>query len=59
MKTTVWQIGCDQFCVGVTCDEDLKIIDGPPLVRKFIGQHVNRLRNWTKKNFTNYFFHIL
>ena len=35
--------------VGVETDRAGTITDAPPIVRKFVGQHIDCLRGWLRK----------
>ena len=43
------QISCEKFTVGVKLSEDGIILDAAPIVRKFIGQKIENLINWSEK----------
>ena len=45
------QISCEKFTAMVVIDDKQTIVDGAPIIKKFIGQKLINLRNWAEKNF--------
>lgn len=46
-------ISCEKFTGGITVDENNIIIEGMPIIRKFIGQPLINLSNWMQKKFNH------
>lgn len=40
-----WWLSSARMTVGVVTD-GYKLIDGPPIVSRFMGQHLHNLGNW-------------
>jgi hypothetical protein len=41
-----WWVSCPRFTCWVRTDERMRITDGAPIVRRFIGQGLPRLLGW-------------
>lgn len=50
MMKTLW-ISNKKFTCQVESNENNCAINTAPILKKFIGQHVNNLVNWLDKNF--------
>jgi len=46
---TVWWLSSPRMTVTVKTDKWTEIVDAAPIVRKFVGQHLNDLVRWMKK----------
>lgn len=44
--TTRWWASCNKFTVFVEVDENKRIVDTAPVVRRFIGQSFDNLLRW-------------
>lgn len=42
-------LSCEAFTVEVEVDEEGYIKFAPPIVRRFIGQHIDNLLSWMEK----------
>jgi hypothetical protein len=47
MKKT-WWMSSEKMTVLVTCQDGI-VVDGPPIVRKFVGQSASALYEWMSK----------
>lgn len=45
---TLWWISTQRMTVGVLVFDET-VMEAPPIVRKFIGQSINALRGWMRK----------
>ena len=44
-----WYVTCPKFTVLVETDKKAIITQAAPIVRKFMGQHFNRLVEWARR----------
>lgn len=44
-----WWLSTERMTVTVGVDDEGVVRTAPPIVRKFIGQHVSRLTAWMRK----------
>ena len=42
-------LSCNKFTVKIVTDDNYKIIDAAPIVKKFVGRHASNLRKWMEK----------
>ena len=52
VKVGIWWLSNNQMTVKVKTDPHRIIIDAAPIVRKFKGQHLERLTNWMQRQGT-------
>lgn len=41
-------LSCHRLTIMVTTAADGRIIEAAPIARKFVGQHIDRLRSWMR-----------
>lgn len=44
-----WYFSCDKFTVVVTTDRENRVVDAPPIMKRFIGKHVKEVTDMMKK----------
>lgn len=49
MGNATWWLSSAKMTVGATVDEGGIVVDGPPIVRRFVGQRLERLVGWMRK----------
>lgn len=47
MGSEWWWLSCRNFTVAVRC-VDGRVVEGPPIVGKFVKTEVRKLRNWMR-----------
>lgn len=47
--STTWRLSNRKMTVRVETDSNRKIVDAAPVIRRFIGQHLNNLVRWMQR----------
>ncbi len=48
VKKSAWWLFTKHMTMFVECEDD-KIVKAPPMVRRFVGKNIGRLKKWMKR----------